>query len=93
MSSLSSRITDLRLDVDKNFKATHDEIDKINVSLGKKVNWSFFFTALLSIVGVLVVVLVAMWGEVKIIGENTGQTKEAVARLEGKLEPFDFVQE
>lgn len=75
------------------FDAIDKEIGKINVALGRKVNWTFFFTALLSILGLLAIILTFMWAEVKTIGINTAETKEAVARLEGKLDPYTFIKD
>jgi hypothetical protein len=70
-----------------------NELTSIKTSLGKKVNWPWFFGTLLTELALIAGIMGAMFAKIEAINTNTHDTREALSRLEGKLEPFDFVNE
>lgn len=74
------------------------------VSLGKKVNWTWFFTALLAIGAIQAGAWAVLRDDVKelraateaklsAISEDSSETKAAVFELRGRLQSFELIEE
>lgn len=97
LEGLGRKIDDLRSDMDEKFNAlpdkyaTKDALASTNKELSKKVNLTWFLGIMISILGLQATFAYFIWSKVETINENSQVTREAVANIQGKLEPFDFV--
>lgn len=93
------KIDDLRKDMDSQFAAlpnvyaSKESVSFVTKELGKKVNLTWFLGILLTILGLQATFFYFMWAKIETISTNSQITREAVANIQGKLEPFDFVIE
>jgi hypothetical protein len=67
-------------------------VNDMETSLGKKVDWKWFFGALLTQIGILTAISSAVWTEVKTVRDLASQTNVNVAKIQGKLEPLEFIK-
>jgi hypothetical protein len=65
----------------------------VKVSLGKKVDWKWFFGALLTQIGILTAISSAVWTEIKTVRDIATQTNVNVAKIQGALESAEITKE
>lgn len=96
------RDVDARFDALPNIYASKDALAKTDAEVAKKASVVWFIGAIISVLGFQAGFVYFTWQDnqdfkkdmlVKIesISENSQITKEAVANIQGKLEPLDFV--
>lgn len=86
-----SEVSDLREELKDDFKRIAEDISALRVEVGKKVSWTFFLTSLFSLIGLQLTISMIMYNEIKEIRNTSVATEQGVARIEGKLSPFDFI--
>lgn len=93
------KLDDLRKDMDGQFAAlptlyaTKDSVASVTKELGKKVNMTWFIGTQIVLLVFIASTLASMYAAIQTIQDVTQETRETVANINGKLEPFDFVIE
>lgn len=64
---------------------------KIEAVNDKKVDKTAFWTYTAIAVTIMGGMFGLVWNRLEKISENTGETREVVATIQGQLEPFDFI--
>lgn len=99
IEGIGRKIDDFQRDVDSRFDAlpdkyaTKEALGSVTKELGKKVNITWFMATQLSLLVFIAGILFSMYSSIASIKDTTQVTREAVANIQGKLEPFDFAVE
>lgn len=99
LKSLDERIntvckeTDQRFNGLSNIYATKESVADLEVEVGNKVSMAWFLGIMLTILSLQATFFYFMWAKIESISEDSSVTREAVAKIQGQLEPFDFVIE
>jgi hypothetical protein len=99
LKSLDERINFVCKETGKRFEdlshvyATKESVNDLEVEVGNKVSTVWFLGIILTILSLQATFFYFMWAKIESISEDASVTRESVANIQGKLEPFDFIIE